>query len=386
MARAEKKRSVILIDPHGELAEQCAKQKVWYREHQDSIKKKRSSHLVYLSAQPATKHFPNLNPFDLGKRTFRDDQLQILASSLARVFTAMLSKGDVQLSLSMRTLLTPMLLVLLTISHRRDVPTTFLDLARFLDERCNGDLVRFGMTQLPHGSARLFFVTMFSHPQFSHTRFSLRVKLASLLNSSIFTSLMCQPRSTFDLRTLMNSGKATVINASKSVLGEDITEVYGRTIMALIRAFAFLRPQHHFRRPVYVIVDEAPTFLSEDWKSLLAEVRKFGVHAIFAQQMTDQSNLGAGFEKHLLANTALKIVGDAGHATRMQMAKECETPESTLRHLSTGTFLFRHLGGAHYRVQLPKYWLDQKGTMNDQQWQTFLNYQRQMYTSQVLAS
>ena len=368
-AKPDRKRTVILLDPHGDLAEQCARQKWWLRHPS----------LVYLAVNSRHHRFPVLNPFDLGGKTYHPDQLHILASSLTRVFTAMLSKGDVALTLHMRTLLTPMLLVLLLRSQHRKEPSTFFDLARFLDPQNNRDLVGFGMTQVPNLAVRRFFSSLFVHDRFEMTRFALRVRLASLLNSSIFTKLMCQPHSTWHLRSLMESGKTVIINASKSHLGEEVSEIYGRTVMALLRAYAFLRASRSFRRPVYVLVDEAPTFLSEDWKSLLAEARKFGVHAVLAQQTVDQAELTKGFENHILGNTALKVIGDVGHHTRLRMARECETSEESLRHLPTGNFVVKHPRGL-YRVRLPKYWLGSRATMSEKEWLAFRSDQMKRFT------
>lgn len=155
----DRKRTVILLDPHGDLAEQCARQKVWFRDYRFALNMKKPPSLVYLAVDPRSHRFPVLNPFDLGGKTYHPDQLHILASSLTRVFTAMLSKGDVALTLHMRTLLTPMLLVLLLRSQLNSIPSTFFDLARFLDPQTNRDLVGFGMTQVPNPAVRRFFTT-----------------------------------------------------------------------------------------------------------------------------------------------------------------------------------------------------------------------------------
>lgn len=357
------RRTVILLDPHGDTAEQCARQPYFHSRKQ--------TNLVYLCPKWRSEYFPSLNPFDLGNRKYHSDHIALLAESLTRIFTAMISKGDVTLSLSMRVVLTPILLTLLWRSQTLKANSTFLDVERFLDPQRNVELVRFGATKIPFPPVRQFFRSHFHDPKFSFTKFSLRIKLASLIHSPMFCELLCQQTSSFDLGSLLNSGKTIVINASKSVLGEEVTEVYGRTITALVRAHAFLRSQHRPYPPMYFLIDEAPTFVSDDWKSMLAELRKFGVHLILAQQTIEQDGMSPAFHHQVLGNTGIKIVGDVGSATRRKMAEECEVPEKWLRFLPTGTFLVKHAGGNVFRALLPRYWRDQKSVISETRWKQF---------------
>jgi len=254
-----------MIDPHGDMASECARQMDLSRDWR-RCRKGKSSDMVYISPSLSSNRYPTLNPFDIRGKGYSTSQIEIMAQHLTSAFTAMLSKGDVRLSLNMRTLLTPMLFVLLHRSSRNENPSTFFDLERFLDDERNEDLFRSGI-QVRHKGMRRFFEHLFHDQKFAPTKFSLRIKLASLLNTRWFTRLLSGQYSSWDLETLMNQGKTIIIDASKSTLGHDVSEIYGRMMTALIQSYTFIRKK---RIPTFLVIDEAASFVSEDIKTILA--------------------------------------------------------------------------------------------------------------------
>lgn len=363
-----RKRSVVLIDPHGDVADECARQRMFFRDYAHSKRCGIEPDLVFISLGLAKSSFPTLNPFDIRSKGYGPHQIEVMAQYLTGAFTAMLSKGDVRLSLQMKTLLTPMFSVLLQRSLTGDTPSTFFDLERFLDDTRNEDLITAGMRS-DHEGIRRFFEHLFGDPKFQPTKFSLRVKLASLLNTHSFARLLAQEHSSWDLESLMNGGNTIIIDASKSMLGEEVSEIYGRTITALAQSYAFMRGGRTKRTPTFMIIDEAASFVSEDLKTILSQARKFGLHLILANQIARQGGIGTEFHETIMGNTALKVVGTAGSTTRRLMARECETHEDTFRDLRVGEFAVKANGSALVRVKLPEYWLGNRNAMSNRQWQ-----------------
>ncbi|CAM2008793.1 TraM recognition domain-containing protein [Acanthopleuribacter pedis] len=363
------RRSLLLFDPHGDLAEKCAQNPTLLREALRAHRRGKAPNLMFISPTLCTNSIPCCNPFDRrGKRDSKATR-EVLAQYLTSTFAAMLSRGDVSLSFRMEALLTPMFTVLLAIA-RQGREVTFFDLLRFLKDDQNRDLVEFGMKKLKNPGMNLFFRETFMEKQLVSTKFALRVKLAKLLSSRMFVRLLCQKQSSWDLETALNSGKTVLIDGSVSQLGREVSEIYGRTITALTQAYAFLRARRRHQKfmPIYFIVDEAASFLTEDVRVILTQARKFGLHLILCQQMVKQAGMSQDMHETIMGNTALKVVGNAGHTTKKVLAAEMEVPLADLTHLSVGSFVLKADGRGHRRVKLPSFWLKEGSKSLDRTW------------------
>ena len=358
------KRTCIVLDPHGDVAHECARQRRFYR---DFRRNKGKGNLVFISPKLTPNGFPCLNPFDLAGRRYTGIQLEVLAQNLTSVFTAMLSKGDVRLSLQMKTLLTPMLVTLLTFSRDARRNPTFFDLERFLDDGRNGEFVTFAKNHLEGEGQRRFFAHLFGSQKFQPTKFSLRTKLAGLLNTQMFVELLSREHSTWDFQKLMNSGKTILIDGGKSDLGEEVSEVFGRTVVALAQSYAFLRGNGP-KIPTFFIIDEAASFVGEDIKTILTEARKFGLHLILVNQIVKQGGISRNFHDTIMGNTALKIIGSAGDTTKQVMARECETSKDHFDDLRVGTFVIKSDTAKPIKASMPTFWLGNKNAMGAHQW------------------
>ncbi len=364
------RRSLLLFDPHGDLAEQCAHNTTLVRQAIRAGRRNQDPNLIYISPVLSSSSVPCFNPFDRhGKRDSLATQ-EVLAQYLTSTFAAMLARGDATLSFRMEAVLTPMLTVLLAMAATgRGV--TFFDLLRFLKNEHNRDLIQFGAKELKNSGMNQFFREVFMEPQLFATKFALRVKLSKLLSSRMFVRLLCQERSTWDLEAALNSGKTVLINGSVAQLGREVSEIYGRTITALAQAYAFLRarrPEQKFP-PIYFIVDEAASFLTDDVQVILTEARKYGLHLVVCQQMVKQSGMTQDLHDTIMGNTALKVVGNAGFATKKALAAEMEVPLSELNQLRVGSFVLKADGRTHRRVKLPTFWLTESSHLPEAQWE-----------------
>ena len=179
-------RSFVLIDPHGDLAEQIARLSFYHddrREHPDA------PDLIYLDPFLGAKdgRFPTVNPLDVGKKT--SFQLDKIAQQLTRVFQTLVARGDVSLTLNMETILIPCITVLL-----RRPRSTFFDLMRFMTDGINTDLVQLGLRS-PNAGHRFFFRESFGESRFQITRAALSTRIQSLLNNQAFAHFLARPAS-----------------------------------------------------------------------------------------------------------------------------------------------------------------------------------------------
>ena len=346
----ETKKTVILIDPHGETAEECSK----------TFSRGFGLHSLYIAPSKSLASFPCINPFDIKAMNFDDASREVLAQFMTRAFSSMLGKNQRELSLNMKSLLYPMFSVLLALSQQSDrEPMTFFDLERFFDGRRNHDLVEFGAHHHKNYGQNLFFKHHFFEPQLASTKFALKTKLAGLLNSPLFVKLMAQTHSSWNLYRLIGSGKVALINASKALLGSEISEIYGRTLIALIQSHILMKARRMTpwptRRATFLLIDEASTLAGEDVKSMLAELRKFHLHLVLVHQYLNKSDLSQGLADAVLGNTAIKITGIVGYSSRRIMALESECPMEAMENMRVGEFLVHVDGRRPQRVLFPNF-------------------------------
>ena len=353
------KRTVVLLDPHGELAAQCARQTVFHSKHHGS------PNLVYLAPQSNA----TINPLEVRGANRTKEAIQRRAQFLTHAFAAMIGHSRQDLSVHMKALLTPMLEVLLTFSSLHpENPATLFNLADFLEDKRNASLVHFARSKVPNAGLQQFFAGMFQHPRYQASKFSLRSKLMSLLNQKAFVNLLARPHSTWDLEAILDSGKTLIINASKSELGAEVSAIYGRTLLALIKSHVFLR-QSARRTPIFLLIDEAMTFLTEDMQTILEELRKFGLHLVLAMQSIPQGERQSGLASSLLANTGLKITGAGSYATLRKMALETGIPKEAFAKLKVGRFLIANQGRRPILLKIPNIWRNWRQTISQKRFQ-----------------
>ena len=380
-------RTVIVLDPHGDLVRECAQQKAWLKTFRQSTRNGKRPRVAVISPNHKRGWTPSLNPFDLkGKRlSFR--QLQVLAQHLTSVFASILGRGSVTLSAHMRTVLVPLFTVLLVMAQTRRHQITFHHLERFLDDQRNGDLVAFARKEIRHEALQSFFRHLYFEPRLRSTKFALQTRLASLLNLASFTDLFCHPTSTWDLSRLMESGSLLLIDADASRLGSLVSEIFGRTVTALVQGYAFARTPFQRQRPVYFFIDEAATFTSPDIATMLTQTRKFGVHLLLANQLVGQGGGDKTFTDTIMGNTGIKIVGNVGEASRSAMAKECECSTDQLRGFKVGEFAVKLDNGLPLRkIVLPEYWVGTKSAMSEKQWCSVVDDQLKHFSRPLNAS
>lgn len=256
-----RKETVILLDPHGDIAHQVAH----FKEH------KNLENLVYITPDLKKGFTPCINPLDMGEKP---DPVQInyMAECLTEVFKEIVG-AESSLTANMETLLKAVLSVLLQKEN-----TTLLDLQKFMRDEENQELVDYAIKNSNAGQQH-FFSTAFYDKNYTATKNALYTKIQSLLNSETFYRLTIG-YSTVHVKDLMDSKKTVVFNLSKGLIGQQTSPAFGRFIVGMIQGFSFARqkiPEKN-RIPVHLFIDEFQNFITPSIETILAESRKYAVH------------------------------------------------------------------------------------------------------------
>jgi len=161
--------SVVMVDPHGDLVQQLSKLSSLFSNPADAER------LIYIDPFLHGDHTPVINPLDCDGTTTQERE--VIAGQLVNAFEELL-KGSAgsSLTLNMRTLLKPCLLVLLD-----KLDSTLADLQAFMHDDRNDYWINLGL-QSPRQSVRAFFENEFANVSFHQSKESIRNKLQLLFN------------------------------------------------------------------------------------------------------------------------------------------------------------------------------------------------------------
>lgn len=116
-------------------------------------------------------------------------------------------------------------------------------------------------------------------------------KVGAFTANPIIRNIIGQPKSTFDIRQIMDEGKILVVNLSKGLIGEDNAAILGSFLVTKIQLAAMSRsdiPNIADRRPFYLYVDEFQNFATDSFATILSEARKYGLNLTVANQYISQ--------------------------------------------------------------------------------------------------
>lgn len=116
-------------------------------------------------------------------------------------------------------------------------------------------------------------------------------KVGAFTANPVIRNIIGQPKSTFNIREIMDEGKILVVNLSKGLIGEDNASILGAFIVTKIQLAAMSRsdiPNIEDRRPFYLYVDEFQNFATDSFATILSEARKYGLNLTVANQYISQ--------------------------------------------------------------------------------------------------
>lgn len=116
-------------------------------------------------------------------------------------------------------------------------------------------------------------------------------KVGAFTANPIIRNIIGQPKSTFNIREIMDEGKILIVNLSKGLVGEDNASILGAFLVTKIQLAAMSRsdiPKIEDRRPFYLYVDEFQNFATDSFATILSEARKYGLNLTVANQYISQ--------------------------------------------------------------------------------------------------
>ena len=146
-------------------------------------------------------------------------------------------------------------------------------------------------------------------------------KINALLADERVGQLFASPKSTFQLRDVMDSGKVLLVKLDKGRL-RDSADLLGSLILAKIKMAAFSRsdiPQDQ-RRPFHLYIDEFQNYATDSFSVMLSEARKYGLSLVMAHQTLAQ--VSSELRNLVLGNTGIQVYFRVGHQDAQVLANE----------------------------------------------------------------
>ena len=115
-------------------------------------------------------------------------------------------------------------------------------------------------------------------------------KVSAFLADPVLRKILTETKSSFRLRRVMDEGKVLLVNLGKGKIGEGPAALLGALLVSLIGAAGLSRADapEESRRDFFVYLDEFQTFTTKSLATMLAELRKYRVGLILANQYLSQ--------------------------------------------------------------------------------------------------
>jgi hypothetical protein len=257
-----------IIDPHGDLAV----------DNMRFIPGSRLQDVVYFN--PADTAFPlGFNPLEVTNPAQKTNISSEVIGVLKRMFGE--SWGP-----RLEYILRYTILALL------DRPsTTMLDITRMLtDKKFRNETLSYSQDTVVLNFWKVEFAS-WNDKFVSEAIAPVLNKVGAFTANPIIRNIIGQPKSTFNIRQIMDEGKILIVNLSKGLIGEDNAAILGAFMVTKIQLAAMSRsdiPRIEDRRAFYLYVDEFQNFATDSFATILSEARKYGLNLTVANQYISQ--------------------------------------------------------------------------------------------------
>jgi hypothetical protein len=258
---------VAVVDPHGDLVERII----------EFIPSYRINDVIYFN--PADVDYPlGFNVLE----SVDSSQRHLVASGLMGVFTKI---WEGVWSARMEYILNNAILALLEYPG-----STMLGIARILVDK---NYRRKVVAKITDPIVKSFWVDEFANYNVNFRNEAIapiQNKVGQFLSSSIIRNIVGQPKSTIDLRDIMDNQKILLLNLAKGRIGEDNSALLGAMMITRLQLAAMSRVdiEEEERKDFYLYVDEFQNFATESFASILSEARKYRLDLIIAHQYIEQ--------------------------------------------------------------------------------------------------
>jgi len=258
------------IDPHGKTAELLLE---YVPEH-------RQKDVVYFAP------FDMENPISFNVLENVDaDKRHLVVSGLMSTFKKIWQDAW---SARMEYILTNTLLALLEYPG-----ATLLGVNRMLSDKEFRKLV---ISHVTDSSVKSFWVQEFANyteRMAAEAVPAIQNKIGQFTANALIRNMIGQPKSSFDIRQMMDSSKVFIINLSKGRIGESNANLLGGMLITKIYLAALSRadvPDRVLKTlpNFYLFVDEFQSFANESFADILSEARKYKLNLTMAHQYIEQ--------------------------------------------------------------------------------------------------
>ncbi len=260
-------RGVIIVDPHGELADKVLA----------CIPDNRVNDVIVFD--PSDREFPVA--FNL-LESVNDDFKSIVASGFVGIFKKIFGDSwGPRLEHIMRN----------TVFALLDYPgSTMLDIPRMLTNSRFRDKV---LEKVKDPIIKEFWLNEFASfdSKFRTEAVSpILNKVGQFLSSSTIRNIVGQSESSINIREIMDQQKIMIVNLSRGKIGEDNSALLGAMMVTKVQLAAMSRADTTIdhRPDSYLYVDEFQNFATESFAVILSEARKYNLNLTMAHQYIAQ--------------------------------------------------------------------------------------------------
>ncbi len=255
-----------IVDPHGDYAQNVLQR----------IPAERAKDVIYFNA--ADTEFPiAFNPMEVYDPKLKNHTCSELIGVLKRMFESWGPRLEYILRYSILALL--------------DYPNaTMLDITRVLTDKTFRKKV-LSYVQDP-------VVLNFWNVEFAswNDKFAAEAvapvlnKVGAFTANPLVRNIIGQPKSSFNIRQIMDERKILIINLTRGLVGEDNAALLGALIVTKIQMAAMSRADIPLeqRIPFYLYVDEFQNFATDSFATILSEARKYSLNLTVANQYIAQ--------------------------------------------------------------------------------------------------
>ncbi len=255
-----------LIDPHGDYALSILKR----------IPAERARDVIYFN--PADVDYPiAFNPMEVTDPKLRTHTASELIGVLKRMFDSWGPRLEYILRYSLLALL--------------DYPeATMLDITRILTDKAFRSEV---MKHVHDPVVRNFWTVEFAtwNDKFAAEAISpVLNKVGAFTANPVIRNIIGQPKSSFNIREIMDQRKILIVNLTRGLVGEDNAALLGALLVTKIQLASMSRADipASERVPFYLYVDEFQHFATDSFATILSEARKYALNLTVANQYIAQ--------------------------------------------------------------------------------------------------
>ena len=160
----------------------------------------------------------------------------------------------------------------------------------------------------------------------------VQTRLSYYASSKRARAILGQPRSTIDVRRLVQGGGVLLVSTAQGAAGRDVAALIGSSLLNLVDAV--IREQGEMpadrRRGALVVIDEMQTMPGVDYESMLSELGKFGASFILAtQSLAKLADLSPTMQDTVLANVGCLAVFQVAGSDARRLVWELGTDRVT---------------------------------------------------------